>query len=148
MRRAGREMDSVIDGVDGFDAKHLLPIVRRHIGEALGFFDPWIPHHRRVRAALFDNDAAVERRVVNYASGLSVEIYAIGFLHDADYLIRLRLALECIGLIDVRRVRQPRNGNLVDIANGEVSMQRFFVNQGSAEWFCVSSSMRSSADMR
>lgn len=76
-------MDGVISGIGRFDADHVLPVFRSHVGHTLGFLNPWIPDDRARGAGLFDDYFAVPNRVGDYAIGLSVQVHPIGFLGDA-----------------------------------------------------------------
>src|ERR1700693_1001979 len=123
-------MDGVISGIGRFDADHLPPVVGGHVGHSLGLVDPRIPDDGAIGAALLDDDTTVPRRIVYHASGLGAQMHLIGFLCDAHWLIAQLLAFESIGLIDVGSAFEPGNRGWLNIGDGEIRMQRLFVDEG------------------
>ena len=115
MRISRLQYQSVIGGVSRFDADHLLPLVRGHVGHAGGFCDPWIPDDGAMRTGFGDEDLALPGGVANGAGGFGIEMDLIGFLRDSNRLVVLLFFEEIIGLIDVSCVFEAGYGNIRDV---------------------------------
>src|SRR4029077_7594105 len=60
---------------------------------------------------------------------LGAQVHLIGILGDANGLGAQLLALESIGLVDASGAFEPGNPSLMNIGDGEISMQRLFVDK-------------------
>src|SRR5688572_29098733 len=109
--------------VGGLDAQHSGPFVVAEVGHRPGLLHPGIPDDRRVRASLGDGDPALQARVVNHARRLRAQIHAVGFAGEPDRLGTLTLTVAA-DLVEILGILQPRHADLLDVADGEVGVQR------------------------
>src|SRR5690606_58680 len=129
MAGARVQQHPVVHGVCGFVAGHALPGIIGELRQALGLVDPGIPQDRRTRTPGLQGNPPVQLRVAQVQRRRQVQVDAVGLACEPQVTLLLAL-LPVLQGVDIAAAVQPFHRDLMDIADGEIAVQRLADGHG------------------